>query len=56
MADGLAALLRDVIQKHKYRTVVGINSTFGKDIVPRIAGHYLAQPITDIIEIIVNFA
>ncbi len=31
-----------------------MNSCIGKDIIPRIAGKYISQPITDVIEIIDN--
>jgi hypothetical protein len=30
-----------------------LGSSFGKDLIPRLAGYYKAQPITDIIEVVV---
>lgn len=35
--------------------MIGLASSYGKDVIPRIAGKYGIQPISDIIEIIVNF-
>ncbi len=31
---------------------MGLGSSIGKDIIPRVAGKYASQPITDIIEIV----
>lgn len=35
--------------------MIGLASSYGKDVIPRIAGKYGIQPISDIIEIIVIF-
>lgn len=34
--------------------MVGLSSSIGKDIVPRVAGYFSAQPISDIVEIAVE--
>ena len=41
-------------EEHKYKRVIGLNSSYGKDVIPRIAGQYGVQPITDIIDIVVS--
>ena len=35
--------------------MIGLASSYGKDVIPRISGKYGIQPISDIIEIIVIF-
>jgi electron transfer flavoprotein alpha subunit len=37
--------------KHNYKNIVGLGSSFGKDVIPRLAGKYVSQPITDIVEV-----
>jgi len=32
--------------------VIGLSSSIGKDIVPRVAGYFDAQPISDVIEVV----
>lgn len=44
-----------LISKYKYKRVVGLASSFGKDTIPRIAGKYDAQPIGDVTDIVVLF-
>ena len=34
--------------------MIGLSSSIGKDIVPRVAGYFDAQPISDVIEVVVN--
>lgn len=34
--------------------MIGLSSSYGKDVIPRIAGKNLAQPISDITDIVVN--
>ena len=37
------------IRDSKY--VVGLSSSFGKDVIPRIAAKFDSQPISDVIEV-----
>lgn len=54
LAEDLESVLRQLIDKNKYKNVVALSSTLGKDIIPRIAANYDCQPIGDIIEVIVS--
>lgn len=36
-----------------YKNLIGLSSSIGKDVVPRVAGYYEAQPISDVIEVVV---
>jgi electron transfer flavoprotein alpha subunit len=38
--------------KYNYKNIVGLSTSFGKDLIPRIAGKYVSQPITDITDVI----
>jgi electron transfer flavoprotein alpha subunit len=40
-----------LISSSGYKNVVGATTSLGKDIIPRVAGYFSSQPITDIIEI-----
>lgn len=40
-----------MISKNKYNYVVGLTTSYGKDVIPRLASKYDSQPISDIIEI-----
>ena len=39
-------------KKHCYKFIVAGSSSYGKDVIPRIAGKFSSQPITDVIEVI----
>lgn len=43
------------MSKGGYKNVVGLTTSIGKDIIPRVAGSYSSQPISDIIEITVFY-
>ena len=45
--------MKDLIGKGGYKNVVGLSSSLGKDVIPRISGYFAAQPISDITEVIV---
>jgi hypothetical protein len=42
-------IIKNLIEKYKYKNVVGLSSSYGKDVIPRVAGYYSSQPISDII-------
>lgn len=52
-ADTVQKLAEGLISSNGYKRVVGLSSSYGKDIVPRLAGKYGVQPITEVIEIVV---
>ena len=43
-----------MLAKGGYNNLIGLSSSIGKDIVPRVAGYFDAQPISDVIEVVVN--
>lgn len=45
--------MKDLIGKGGYKNVIGLSSSLGKDVIPRISGYFASQPISDITEIIV---
>ena len=45
----------ELIGKGGYKNVVGLSSSIGKDVIPRVAGYVAAQPIGDITEVVVKF-
>lgn len=51
MSDIVTTIVGQLHEKHKYNNIVGLGSSFGKDVIPRIAGKYVSQPITDVIEV-----
>ena len=51
MSDIVSNVVGQLHEKYKYKNIVGLGSSFGKDVIPRIAGKYVSQPITDIIEV-----
>lgn len=42
------------MEKHTYKYVIGLSSSYGRDIIPRLAGKYDSQPVSDITQIIVS--
>lgn len=52
-ADTVQKIAEELISSNGYKRVVGLSSSYGKDIVPRLAGKYGVQPITEVIEIVV---
>lgn len=46
--------MKDLVGKGGYKNVVGVSSSLGKDVIPRISGYFAAQPISDITEIVVS--
>lgn len=48
--------MEGLINKYKYARVMGLSSSYGKDVIPRLGGKYGVQPISDIIEIVVWLA
>lgn len=45
--------MKDLIGKGGYKNIVGLSSSLGKDVIPRISGYFASQPISDITEVIV---
>lgn len=45
--------MRQLIDKNKYKNVVALSSSLGKDVIPRVAANYDCQPIGDITEVVV---
>lgn len=54
MAEEVSTIVKGLIGKGGYKNVVGLSSSIGKDVVPRVAGYFAAQPIGDITEVVVN--
>ena len=50
----MANITRNLLAKGGYNNLIGLSSSIGKDIVPRVAGYFDAQPISDVIEVVVN--
>jgi electron transfer flavoprotein alpha subunit len=46
-------VIKSLVNAGGYKNVVGLNSSLGKDVIPRVAGSFATQPITDITEICV---
>ena len=40
-----------MIEKNKYKNVIALSGSFGKDIIPRVAAKFDSQAIGDIVEI-----
>lgn len=53
MTENLEAVVRQLIDQNKYKNVVALSSSLGKDVIPRVAASYDCQPIGDITEVIV---
>ena len=53
IAEEITYIMKDLIGKGGYKNVVGLSSSLGKDVIPRISGYFAAQPISDITEVIV---
>jgi hypothetical protein len=51
MSDIVTNVVGQLHEKYKYKNIVGLGSSFGKDVIPRIAGKYVSQPITDVLEV-----
>ena len=49
MASNVISQLQE---KYKYKNIVALSSSIGKDILPRVAGKYFSQPITDVIDVL----
>jgi len=53
LAEEIASIVKGLVGKGGYKNVVGLSSSLGKDVIPRVAGYFTAQPISDIIEVAV---
>ena len=53
IAEEITYIMKDLIGKGGYKNIVGLSSSLGKDVIPRISGYFSSQPISDITEIIV---
>src|SRR6266487_3970415 len=51
LADRYAAVIAQAAQKHNSRTVLGISSTFGKDVLPRAAALLDVPMVSDVLAI-----
>ena len=56
IADSVHSVVDEAINKNGYKRVIALNSSFGKDLIPRVAGKHQTKPITDIIDIVVIFS
>jgi electron transfer flavoprotein alpha subunit len=52
LSDVVANVVGQLCDKYKYKNVVGLSSSLGKDVIPRIAGKFVSQPITDVLEVL----
>jgi electron transfer flavoprotein alpha subunit len=55
LAEEVSNIVKGLIGKGGYKNVVGLSSSIGKDVIPRVAGYFAAQPIGDITEVVVIF-
>jgi len=53
-ADVVQAALAKLIKDNKYTHVVVSGSSFGKDILPRLAASFDCQPISEVIDVLVK--
>jgi electron transfer flavoprotein alpha subunit len=53
IAEEITYIMKDLIGKGGYKNIVGLSSSLGKDVIPRISGYFSSQPISDITEVIV---
>lgn len=53
-ADVVESAMTGLIAKNAYKRVIGLASSFGKDVIPRVAGKHGAQAISDITEFVVK--
>lgn len=53
IAEEITYIMKDLIGKGGYKNIVGLSSSLGKDVIPRISGYFASQPISDITEVIV---
>jgi hypothetical protein len=37
------------VNKGGYKNVIGLSTSLGKDVIPRVAGFFASQPISDVI-------
>ena len=44
--------MRQLIDQNKYKNVIALSSSLGKDVIPRVAANYDSQPIGDITEVL----
>ena len=49
LSDMVSNVVSQLHEKYRYKNIVGLGSSFGKDLIPRIAGKYVSQPITDVL-------
>lgn len=54
LAEEVGAIIKGLVSKGGYKNVIGLSSSIGKDVIPRVAGYFAAQPIGDITEVVVN--
>lgn len=52
IAEEITYIMKDLIGKGGYKNIVGLSSSLGKDVIPRISGYFSSQPISDITEVI----
>lgn len=50
----MSTIIKGLVSKGGYKNVIGLSSSIGKDIIPRVAGSFAAQPIGDITEVVVR--
>lgn len=53
LSENLESVVKQLIEKNKYKNVIALSSSIGKDIIPRVAASYDCQPISDVTEVIV---
>jgi electron transfer flavoprotein alpha subunit len=55
LAEELSTIIKGLVGKGGYKNVIGLSSSIGKDVIPRVAGYFAAQPIGDITDVVVAF-
>ena len=54
VTEDVTNIARELLKKGVYKNVIGLSSSTGKDIIPRLSGYNQAQPISDIIQVVVK--
>lgn len=51
--DSVQKIVEALIEANGHKRVIALSSSYGKDIIPRLAGKYGANPISEVVQVIV---